>query len=195
MTEFECGCRIVSEMINLNRADYRKPFWNHLLKTFVNVCGNCGKKQMKFQQTENKLMDMEKQRKEWFMNFEEEDEEEEYDEEYKEQFRNMTDEEVERHIGLERVRNVMEGYDKEHGIEKIRRIVKEVRDEEIEKNIENNTFDPYDLWSPRTREEHDKWNEEQYNKESLEEDNESDDSQTQRMKRLQWIKDNKKPKN
>ena len=45
------------------------------------------------------------------------------------------------------------------------------------------------------REEHDKWNEEQYNKESLEEDNESDDSQTQRMKRLQWIKDNRKPKN
>eukprot|EP00435_Cladocopium_sp_Y103_P020633 s1243_g5.t1 len=38
-------------------------------------------------------MEKEKQRKEWFMNFEEEDEEE-YDEEYKEQFRNMTDEEV-----------------------------------------------------------------------------------------------------
>ena len=70
------------------------------------------------------------------MNYPEEDEEE-YDEEYKEQFRNMTDEEVEKHIGLEKVRNVMEGHDKEHSIDKIRRIVKEVRDEEIEKKIEN----------------------------------------------------------
>ena len=40
---------------------------------------------MKFQYTENKLMEMEKQRKEWFMNFEDEkEEEEEFDEEYKE---------------------------------------------------------------------------------------------------------------
>ena len=109
------------------------------------------------------------------MNYEEENEEE-YDEEYKEQFRNMTDEEVEKHIGLEKVRNVMEGYDKEHGIDKIRRIVKEVRDEEIEKKIEKNTFDPHDLWSPRTREEYDKMNEEQY-KANLEEDNESMDNE------------------
>ena len=33
---------------------------------------------------------------------------------------------------------------------------------EIEKRIPNNVFDPYDLWSPRTREEYDKMNEEQY---------------------------------
>eukprot|EP00435_Cladocopium_sp_Y103_P059728 s1283_g21.t1 len=46
-------------------------------------------------------MEMEKQRMEMFMNYEDEDEEE-YDEEYKEQFRKMTDEEIERHIGLER---------------------------------------------------------------------------------------------
>ena len=39
-----------------------------------------------------------------FMNYEDE-EEDEYDEEYKEQFRQMTDEEIERHIGLEKVRN------------------------------------------------------------------------------------------
>ena len=106
-------------------------------------------------------MEMEKQRKEWFMNYPEEDEEE-YDEEYKEQFRNMTDEEVEKHIGLEKVRNVMEGYDREHGIAKIRRMIEEVRNEEKEDEPE-------------------------------EEDCESD-SETQRMKRLQWIQDNRKPK-
>ena len=33
--------------------------------------------------------------------------------EYKEQFRQMTGEEIERHIGLEKVRNVMEGFDRE----------------------------------------------------------------------------------
>ena len=64
---------------------------------------------MKFQYMENKLLEMEKQRVEMFMNYEDE-EEESFDEEYKEQFRRMTDEEIERHTGLEKVRNVMEGY-------------------------------------------------------------------------------------
>ena len=50
--------------------------------------------------------------------------------------------------------------------------------------------------SPQSREEYDKWNEGQYNA-SLEEqpedeDYESDDSNTQRMKRLQWINENRK---
>ena len=77
--------------------------WGYLLiKTFVNVCGKCGKKPMKFQQMENKLLEMEKQRMELFMNYEDE-EEEEYDEEYREQFRQMTDEEIERHIGFEKL--------------------------------------------------------------------------------------------
>ena len=44
----------------------------------------------------------------------------------------MTDEEVERHIGLEKVRNVMEGYDREHNIYRIREIVAEVRNENKE---------------------------------------------------------------
>ena len=108
-------------------------------------------------------MEMEKQRMEMFMNYEDEDEEE-YDEEYKEQFRKMTDEEIERHIGLERVGNVMEGYDKEHGIEKIRRMIQEVRNEDKEVEPE-------------------------------EEECESDNSETQRTKQLQWIRDNRKPKN
>ena len=44
----------------------------------------------------------------------------------------MIDEEVEKHIGLERVRNLMEGYDKEDGIAKSRRIIEEVRNEDKE---------------------------------------------------------------
>ena len=85
---------------------------------------------------ENKLLEIEKQRMEMFMNFEDEDEEE-YDEEYKEQFRQMTDEEIERHIGLEKVRNVMEGFDREHGIDKIRRMIEEIKNEEKQPEPEN----------------------------------------------------------
>lgn len=85
MTEFECGCRIMSDVINLNKGNLRQPSWNYLMKTFVNICGKCGEKQMKFQFMENKLLEMEKQRMEMFMNYEEEDEEkqpEPKDEEY-----------------------------------------------------------------------------------------------------------------
>ena len=53
----------------------------------------------------------------------------EYEKEYKEQFRNMTDEQIEKHIGLEKVRNVIEGFDKNYGIDKIKKIVKEVKQE------------------------------------------------------------------
>ena len=34
----------MTEVITLN--DRNQPMWNYLLKTFVNVCGKCGKKQM-----------------------------------------------------------------------------------------------------------------------------------------------------
>ena len=104
----------------------------------------------------------EKQRMEMFLNYEDE-EEDEYDEEYKEQFRKMTDEEIERHIGLERVRNVMEGYDREHGIDKIRKMIEEIKKEDEEAEPE-------------------------------EEEYESDSSETQRMKRLQWIRTTENPK-
>ena len=163
MIKFDRGCRMMTECIDLNSNADKKPHWGYMLKTFVNVCGKCGKKQMKFQHMENKLMEMEKQRIEMFMNYEDEDEEE-YDEEFKEQFRKMTDEEIERHIGLEQVRNVMEGYDREHGIDKIRRMIEEVRNEEKEEEPEDEEFG-------------------------------SDSSEMQRMKRLQWIRDNRKPKN
>ena len=39
-----------------------------------------------------------------------------YEKEYKEQFRNMTPEAIEFHMGLEKVRNVLEGFPKNHGI-------------------------------------------------------------------------------
>ena len=71
MTKFDCECRIMSECkCNLNNV-WNKPNWNYLLKTFVNVCGKCSKKQMKFQYMENKLIEMEKKRMEKFMNYEE----------------------------------------------------------------------------------------------------------------------------
>ena len=108
-------------------------------------------------------MVMEKQRMEMFLENEDE-EEDEYDEEYKEQFRQMTDEEIKRYIGLEKVRNVMEGFDREHGIDKIRRMIQEVRNEDKKENPEDEEY-------------------------------ESDSSETQRIKRLQWIQDNTKPKN
>ena len=45
-----------------------------------------------------------------------------YLDKYKEQFRNMTDEQIEQHIGLEKVRYVIEGLE-------IRKIVKEIKQE------------------------------------------------------------------
>ncbi len=56
----------------------------------------------------------------------------EYEKEYKEQFRHMTDEQTEKHIGLEKVRNIIEGFDENYGIDKIRKIVKEMKQEKDE---------------------------------------------------------------
>ena len=58
----------------------------------------------------------------------------------------------------------MEGFDREHGIDKIRRMIEEIKNEDKEAKPE-------------------------------EEEYESDSSETQRTKRLQWIRDNRKPKN
>ena len=68
MTEFECGCRIMTDVIRLNERGCNKPSWNYLLKTFVNVCGRCAHKQMKFQQMENMMMDVQRQRMDMFLN-------------------------------------------------------------------------------------------------------------------------------
>jgi len=45
----------------------------------------------------------------------------------------MADEQIERHIGLEKVRNVIESLDKNYGIEKIRKLIKEIKKEKVKK--------------------------------------------------------------
>ena len=56
-----------------------------------------------------------------------------FDEEYKKQFRNMTPEQIENHIGLEKVRSVMDGLPPEHGIKRIRKLIENIQKEEAEK--------------------------------------------------------------
>ena len=53
----------------------------------------------------------------------------------------MTDEEIERHIGLEKVGNVMEGFDRENGIDKIRRMIDEVRNEDKKEEPEDEEYE------------------------------------------------------
>ena len=53
----------------------------------------------------------------------------EYEQEYKEQFRNMTDKQIEQHIGLEKVRNIIEGFPENYGVDKIRKLIEEVKKE------------------------------------------------------------------
>ena len=74
MTTFNCGCHIISDVIDLNNSEFNNKYLGYLLKTYINMCGRCGKKQMKFQYMENKLMEMEKRRVKMF--FEENDEDE-----------------------------------------------------------------------------------------------------------------------
>ena len=57
---------------------------------------------------------------------------EEYEEEYKEQFRNMTGEKIEQHIGLEKVRHSVEGFDETYGIDKIKNLVEKIKEEREE---------------------------------------------------------------
>ena len=45
MTKLHCECRTITECINLNDG-WTRPSWNYLLKTYVNFCGKCGKKQV-----------------------------------------------------------------------------------------------------------------------------------------------------
>ena len=76
----------------------------------------------------------------------------------------MTGEEIEKHIGLEKVRHVMDGFDKEHGMDKIRRMIQEVGNEDKKEEPEDEKY-------------------------------ESESSETQRMTKLQWIHDNRTPRN
>ena len=54
----------MTEVTSLN--EWKEPNWTYVLKTFVNMCGKCGKRQMKFQFMENKLLEMEKTRMRMF---------------------------------------------------------------------------------------------------------------------------------
>ena len=69
MTTFDCGCRIMRHVITLNGTRRNQPIWNYLLKTFVNVCGKCYRKQMNFRFME---MEMDKQRMEMLVENEDE---------------------------------------------------------------------------------------------------------------------------
>ena len=55
MTKFGCGCHIMTEVITLN--EWKQSSWSYLLKAFINMCGECGKKQMKFQHGKNTFRD------------------------------------------------------------------------------------------------------------------------------------------
>ena len=65
MTDLDCGCRIMTDVIRLN--EWNKPNWNYLLKTYANICGKCGDRQMKFQKMENEAMEKEKLRMKMFV--------------------------------------------------------------------------------------------------------------------------------
>ena len=41
-------------------------------------------------------------------------------------------------------------------------MIQEIKDEDNESDGHEHMHDPYDIWSPRTREKYDEWNEEQY---------------------------------
>ena len=58
----------------------------------------------------------------------------------------------------------MEGFDREHGINEIKRMIQKVRNEDKKEEPEDEKY-------------------------------ESDSSETQRMKQVQWIRDGRKPKN
>ena len=68
-----------------------------------------------------------------------------YREEYKQQFRNMTDEQIEYHIGLEKVRNVIEGFDRNFGIDEIRKLVEVKNEKNNLENRKNESGQPYPL--------------------------------------------------
>ena len=135
-TKFECGCRIVCEHINLNRGDLMKPQWEYLLKTFVNVCGKCGKKQTKFNYMENKIMEMEKQRMEMFINYEDEDTFFENLREMKEHLKTIPANERHKVKDFERLRNLANGLDPNEGMDEIDMIINQLEEEERDEQPE-----------------------------------------------------------
>ena len=143
MTKFDCGFRIMTDVITLN--DRNQPNWNYLLKTFVNVCGKCYKKQMKFQYMENKLLVMEKQRMEMFL--ENEDEDTYFDlTELKEHLKTLPPNERHKVKDFERLRNLANGQDPNEGMSEIDMVIKELEEEERENK---NQPEPENWTSPQ----------------------------------------------
>ena len=143
MTKFDCGCRIMTEVIDLNRNEFKKPLWNYLLKTFVNICGKCSKKQMKFQYMENKLLEMEKQRMEMFLNNNDEDEDTYFDlQELKEHLKTLPPNERRKVEDFERLRNLANGQDPNEGMDEIDMVIRELEEEEAEDEEEEDESDP-----------------------------------------------------
>ena len=97
---------------NYDAKGRNQPNWNYLLKTFVNVCGKCYRKQIKFQYMENKLMEMEKQRMEMFMENEDEERDTYFDlTELKEHLKTLPPNERHKVKDFERLRNLANGQD------------------------------------------------------------------------------------
>ena len=121
----------MTDVITLNGRN--QPVWNYLLKTFVNVCGKCYKKQMKFQYMENKLMEMEKQRMEMFLENEDEEQDTYFDlTELKEHLKTLPPNERHKVKDFERLRNLANGQDPNEGMSEIDMVIKELEEEERE---------------------------------------------------------------
>ena len=95
----------------------------------MNVCGKCGKKQMKFQQMESKLLEMEKQRMETLISYE--DENTYFDlTELKEHLKTFPPNERHKVKDFERLRNLANGQDPNEGLDEIDMAIKELEEEE-----------------------------------------------------------------
>ena len=111
MSTLKCGCRISNDIIRLNSRD--EPNWQYFLKTFVNLCGKCGKKQTPFNFMENKIMEMEKQRMNMFINYEDEDGDTCFENlrEMKERLKTLPANERHKVKDFQRLRNLANGLD------------------------------------------------------------------------------------
>jgi len=110
----------MTDVITLNGRN--QPNWNYLLKTFVKVCGKCYRKQIKFQYMENKLLEMEKQRMEMFMENEDEEHDTYFDlTELKEHLKTFPPNERHKVKDFERLRNLANGQDPNEGMSEIDR--------------------------------------------------------------------------
>ena len=188
-SSLKCGCKIIGDIINLN-DDICGHNWNYMMRTFVNMCGKCGDKQLKFQEMENKLIDMEKSRMKMMTEEEEKDEDDTDYDELKAYLKTLTEEQRIKHKNFETLRNTANGYRPDYRMEKIYKAIKELKEEEEEADEEEdkqsdgneNLIDPYDYWSPRTRAQYDRDLEEMA-REAEEEQNENESV----LEEMRWV--------